>query len=168
MRAREGVVDLLNQYLTVELTAINEYFLASEMCANWGFGRLRDRFRSLSLDEMKDAQALIAHILYLDGLPNLQRLNQVKVGQDVPETLQAGLDSEREAVDVLRGAIEHCARVGDFTSRSMFERMIRDEEEHVDWFETQLEGYSCRGSGELFEPAAALERRHRRLSHLAA
>jgi len=108
MRAREGVVDLLNQYLTVELTAINEYFLASEMCANWGFGRLRDRFRSLSLDAMKDAQALIAHILYLDGLPNLQRLNQVKVGQDVPETLQAGLDSEREAVDVLRGAIELC------------------------------------------------------------
>ncbi len=102
MRAREGVVDLLNQSLTIELTAINQYFLASEMCANWGFGRLQEQFRSLSLSEIKDAQALIAHIahiLYLDGLPNLQRLNQVRVGQDISETLRAGLDSECDAVD---------------------------------------------------------------------
>ena len=139
MKAREGIIDLLNQHLTIELTAINQYFLASEMCASWGFDRLRARFRSLSLEEMRDAQQLIAHILYLEGLPNLQRLNQVKVGQDVPEALQAGLESERAAVEFLRGGIEHCARVGDYTTRAMFEQMIRDEEEHVDWFETQLE-----------------------------
>ena len=139
MKAREGVVDLLNQHLTIELTAINQYFLASEMCASWGFNRLHARFRSLSLEEMQDAQKLIGHILYLEGLPNLQRLNQVKVGQDVPETLQAGLESERAAVDFLRGAIDHCARVSDYTTRAMFEEMIREEEEHVDWFETQLD-----------------------------
>jgi bacterioferritin len=138
MKAREGVLDLLNQYLTIELTTINQYFLASEMCANWGFDRLHDRFRVLSLAEMKDAQELIAHILYLEGVPNLQRLNQIKVGQDVPETLQAGLESERAAVDFLRGAIDHCARVGDYTTRGMFEETIHEEEEHVDWFETQL------------------------------
>lgn len=139
MKAREGVIDLLNQHLTIELTAINQYFLASEMCASWGFGRLHDRFRALSMDEMKDGQAIIAHILYLEGLPNMQRLNQIRVGQDVPEILQAGLDAERGAVDFLRGAIEHCARVGDYTTRLMFEQTIRDEEEHVDWFETQLD-----------------------------
>src|SRR5262245_56452004 len=139
MKAREGVVDLLNQYLTVELTAINQYFLASEMCANWGLQRLHQKFRSLSLEEMKDAQELIAHILYLEGLPNLQRLNQVRVGQDVPEALQLGLENEVAAVEFLRGAIEHCARVGDFTTRAMFESTIQDEETHVDFFETQLE-----------------------------
>ncbi len=145
MKPKEGVVDLLNQQLTIELTAINQYFLAAEMCANWGFNRLKERFRSLSLDEMKDAEQLIAHILYLDGLPNLQRLNQVKVGQNVPEVLQAGLDSERGAVDFLRGAIDHCARVGDYTTRAMFEEMIRDEEKHVDWFETQFEAIQSVG-----------------------
>ena len=139
MQAKEGVLDLLNQHLTIELTAINQYFLAAEMSANWGFGRLRDQFRQLSMSEMKDAEELVKHILYLDGLPNLQRLNQLRVGQDVSEILQAGLESERAAVDFLRGAIEHCARVGDFTTRAMFEGMIRDEEGHVDWFETQLE-----------------------------
>lgn len=139
MQAKEGVVDLLNQHLTIELTAINQYFLAAEMVANWGFGRLREKFRELSMSEMKDAEELIQHILYLDGLPNLQRLNQLKVGQSVPEILQAGLESEHAAVDFLRGAIEHCARVGDFTTRALFEGMISDEEEHVDWFETQIE-----------------------------
>ncbi len=139
MQAKEGVLDLLNQHLTIELTAINQYFLAAEMCANWGFGRLREQFRGLSMSEMKDAEALVKHILYLDGLPNLQRLNQVRVGQEVVEILTLGLESERAAVDFLRGAIEHCARVGDFTTRAMFEHMIGDEEEHVDWFETQLE-----------------------------
>jgi bacterioferritin len=139
MKAREGIVDLLNRYLTIELTAINQYFLASEMCASWGFTRLHDRFRSLSMEEMQDAQELIAHILYLEGLPNLQRLNQVRVGQDVPETLESGLEAERGAVDFLRDGIEHCARVGDYTTRAMFEQMMRDEEHHVDWFETQLD-----------------------------
>jgi bacterioferritin len=139
MKAKEGVVDLLNAALTIELTAINQYFLAAMQCANWGFPRLHERFRGLSGDEMKDAQELVEHILYLEGLPNMQRLNRVRVGEAVPELLGAGLDAEQEAVEFLRGAIEHCARVGDFTTRAKFESMIQDEETHVDWFETQLE-----------------------------
>jgi bacterioferritin len=139
MKAKEGVVDLLNAALTTELTAINQYFLAAKMCANWGFARLHDRFRQLSFEEMKDTEGLIEHILYLEGLPNMQRLNQVRVGEAVPEILQAGLELEREAVAFLQTAIEHCAREGDYTTRAMFEEMIQDEERHVDWFETQLE-----------------------------
>jgi bacterioferritin len=139
MKAKEGVLDLLNAALTTELTAINQYFLAAKMCANWGFARLHDRFRVLSFEEMKDTEELIEHILYLEGLPNMQRLNQVRVGQAVPELLQAGLDLERGAVEFLRGAIDHCGRVGDYTTRAKFEAMIQDEETHVDWFETQLE-----------------------------
>ncbi|MBV9356895.1 MAG: bacterioferritin [Chloroflexi bacterium] len=139
MKAKEGVIDLLNAALTTELTAVNQYFLAAEMCANWGLLVLHDRFRRLSMDEMKDTEELIKHILYLEGLPNMQRLNQVRAGETVPELLQAGLDLERGAVDFLVGAIEQCARVGDFTTRARFEAMIQDEETHVDWFETQFE-----------------------------
>jgi bacterioferritin len=139
VKAKEGVLDLLNTALTIELTAINQYFLAAKQCANWGFAGLHDHFRRLSMAEMKDTEQLVEHILYLDGLPNLQRLNSVKVGQTVPELLQAGLDSEQAAVEHLRASIEQCARVGDFTTRAKFEDMIQDEETHVDWFETQLE-----------------------------
>ena len=139
MQAKPGVIDLLNQHLTIELTAINQYFLAAKMCENWGFGRLHDKFRALSMDEMKDTEEIIEHILYLEGVPNMQRLNQVRVGESVQELLQAGLELERGAVDFLRGAIEHCTREGDYTTRNMFEETIRDEETHVDWFETQLE-----------------------------
>src|ERR671933_2784246 len=99
MKGREGVVDLLNAALSTELTAVNQYFLAAKMCANWGLPKLHDRFRALSLDEMKDTEELIEHILYLEGLPNMQRLNQVRVGEAVPEILQAGLDLEQGAVE---------------------------------------------------------------------
>lgn len=139
MQAKPGILDLLNQHLTIELTAINQYFLAAKQCASWGFARLHDRFRELSFEEMKDTEAIVEHILYLEGVPNMQRLNRVRVGESLPEILQAGLELEREAVEFLRGAIEHSAREGDFTSRGMFEEAIRDEERHVDWFETQLE-----------------------------
>src|SRR4051794_10633751 len=124
MQAKEGVVDLLNASLTIELTAVNQYFLAAEQCANWGFSKLRERFRALSMEEMKDVEALMKHILYLEGLPNMQRLNQVLVGENVPELLQAGLALERGAVEHLRQAIAHCAQVGDYTTRGMFEAMI--------------------------------------------
>jgi bacterioferritin len=139
MQAKEGVVDLLNSALTIELTAVNQYFLAAKMCANWGLSRLHDRFRSLSMEEMRDVEMLIEHILYLQGLPNMQRLNRVRTGETVPEILEAGLELERGAVDFLRGAIEHCARVGDFTTRAKFEEMVQGEERHLDWFETQFE-----------------------------
>src|SRR5215210_6521106 len=94
MKAKEGVLDLLNGSLTIELTAVNQYFLASEQCTNWGFPRLRKLFRGLSLEEMKDSEELVKHILYLEGLPNMQRLNQIHVGEDVPELFRAGLTAE--------------------------------------------------------------------------
>jgi bacterioferritin len=139
MEAREGVVERLNGALTTELTAINQYFLAAKQCGNWGFSRLERAFRTLSLDEMKDTEGLVERILFFEGLPNMQRLNPVAVGEDVPEILRAGLELELGAVAFLREAIEHCAGVGDYTTRAMFEEMIQDEERHVDWFETQLE-----------------------------
>ena len=139
MKAKDGVVDRLNNILTIELTAINQYFVQAEMCKNWGFERLYNKFREISTDEMKDTEHLIRHILYLEGLPNLQRMNQVMVGESVQEDLELDLQSEQNAVEVVTEAITHCAQVGDYTTRGMLEEMVRSEEEHVDWLETQLE-----------------------------
>lgn len=142
MQAKEGVVERLNKHLTVELTAINQYFLAAEMCRDWGYERLYAKFRELSMEEMKDAEELVSHILFLEGLPNMQRLNEIRVGENVEEILRAGLDVERVAVDGLAEAIAHCQQVGDFRTRAMFEEMIAEEEGHVDWYETQFETIS--------------------------
>ena len=139
MKAKDGVLDHLNNILTIELTAINQYFVQAEMCKDWGFNRLYSKFRSISMEEMEDAQHLIQHILYLEGVPNVQRLNQVMVGESVPEDLEANLQSEMGAVAALTSAISHCAQVEDYTTRGMFEEMVRSEEEHVDWLETQLD-----------------------------
>ncbi len=139
MRAKEGVVDRLNTILTNELTAINQYFIHAEMCRNWGYVRLHQKLRALSIEEMKDAQELIEHILYLEGTPNLQRLGSVRVGEAVPEDLQLDAAQEQEAIAALGEAIAHCAQVGDFTTRGKFEAMIKGEEEQLDWLETQLE-----------------------------
>ena len=140
MKAKAGVVDRLNKILTIDLTAINQYFVQAEMCKNWGFNRMAHSLRSVSFDEMKDSQHLIEHILYLEGVvANLQRLNQVKVGESVLEDLQLDLESEKEAVEVLTEAITHCVQVEDYTTRSLLEGMVRSEEEHIDWLETQLE-----------------------------
>src|SRR5918998_2357109 len=118
MKAKEGVIDLLNASLTIELTAINQYFLAARQCEAWGFPALQTLFRGLAMEEMKDTEELMDHILYLEGLPNMQRLNTVRVGQTVPELFDAGLALELGAVEHLRTAIAHCAQVGDFTTRS--------------------------------------------------
>ena len=139
MKAKEGVVERLNNILTIELTAINQYFIHSEMASNWGFQRVAHLFRANSMSEMEDAQHLIRHILYLEGLPNLQRLNQVQVGESVKEDLELNLEAEKNAVDVVAEAITHCTSVGDYTTRSILEGMIREEEEHIDTLETQLE-----------------------------
>ena len=139
MKAKEGVIDHLNNLLTIELTAINQYFVQAEMCKNWGFDRLYQKFRAISLEEMEDAQHLIAHILFLEGVPNLQRLNQVMVGESVREDLDLDLQAELNAVAALTEAISHCAAVQDFNTRGILEGMIHGEEEHVDWLETQLE-----------------------------
>ena len=139
MEAKPGVLDLLNTTLTIELTAINQYFVQAEMVKNWGYQRLAHHLRGSSLSEMKDTQELIAHIVYLEGVPNMQRLNQVRVGETVLENLQIDLELEVQAVENLRTGIAHCASVGDFTTRHMLEEMIAEEETHVDWLETQLE-----------------------------
>ena len=139
MKPKEGVVERLNNILTIELTAINQYFIHSEMANNWGFPGVGNLFRSNSLSEMEDAQHLIRHVLYLEGLPNLQRMNQLQVGESIKEDLELNLEAEKNAVDTLAEAITHCASVGDYTTRSILEQMIREEEEHVDTLETQLE-----------------------------
>lgn len=139
MQARPGVIDRLNAILTIELTAINQYFVQAEICRNWGYERLYEKFHHSSLEEMKDTQAIIAHILYLEGVPNMQRMDQVMVGETVLEHMQLNLELERKAVDTLREAISHCRDVEDYTTRKMFEEMIASEESHIDWIENQLE-----------------------------
>ena len=139
MKAKEGVVERLNAILTVDLTAINQYFVQAEMARNWGFARVAEKFREFSMGEMRDAQAIVRRILYLDGLPNLQRLGAVKVGESVEEDLQLDLASETEALETTEEAVAHCERVGDVGTREMLEDMAREEEEHVDWLETQIE-----------------------------
>jgi bacterioferritin len=139
MKAKEGVIDVLNRVLTNELTAINQYFVHAEMCHHWGFERLYERMRKHSIDEMKDAHELIEHILYLDGIPNVQRLGQVQIGETVLEQLNLDLRLEQDAVGVLTEGIVHCAKVGDFNTRARLERMVHGEEGHIDWIETQLD-----------------------------
>ncbi len=139
MKAKEGVIERLNNILTIELTAINQYFIHAEMANNWGFPGVGNLFRANSMAEMEDAQHLIRHILYLEGLPNLQRLNQVQVGESIKEDLELNLEAEKGAVEAVAEAITHCASVGDYTTRSILEGMIREEEEHIDTLETQLE-----------------------------
>ena len=132
-------IDFLNTILTNELTAINQYFIHAEMFHNWGLERLHQKLRHLSIDEMKDAQQIIQHILYLEGLPNLQRIGTVRVGESPREHLELDLQQEVDAIGTLTQAISHCAQVGDYTTRNILELITRDEETHVDWLETQLE-----------------------------
>jgi bacterioferritin len=139
MQAKPGVIDRLNNILTIELTAVNQYFVQAEMCRNWGYERLYEKLRDLSMSEMKDAQDMVRYILFLEGVPNLQRLNDVRVGESPLEDLQLDLDSELNVLNVLTEAITHCQEVEDYATRGMLEMMTRDEQEHVDWLETQLE-----------------------------
>ena len=139
MKAKKGIVDFLNKILTNELTAINQYFLHAEMCGNWGYEKLHDEIRKHAIDEMKHAEQIIEHILYLEGFPNLQRLGTLKIGETVPEQFKSDLGLEQEAVKLLAEAIEHCVKVGDFNTRSKLEGILTSEEEHIDWIETQME-----------------------------
>jgi bacterioferritin len=139
MKAKQGVIDLLNKLLTEELTVINQYFLHAKMCKNWGYDRLHHHVLDRSYGEMKDAKEVIDRILYLEGLPNMQRLGTVKIGETVPEQLKADLDKEKSMVKMLTEGIHHCVKVGDFATRHMLEDMVKGEEEHIDWIETQLE-----------------------------
>jgi bacterioferritin len=139
MKGHDDIIELLNDVLTAELTAINQYFVDAKMFQNWGYKRLGKRFRDESIDEMHDADKLIERILYLDGLPNLQRLGTVRVGETPVEKLQLALDLEREAIDRLNRGIARCVELADNGSRELLEDILVGEESHADWLEAQLE-----------------------------
>jgi bacterioferritin len=138
MKGDARVVDLLNEVLTNELTAINQYFLHARICENWGYDRLHHVFRQESIDEMKDADELIERILYLEGLPNVQRYNKVNVGESVQEMFRLDLDVERHAIGVLNRGIALCREAGDNGSAELLEDILEGEEEHANWLEAQL------------------------------
>lgn len=133
------IIDFLNDVLKNELTAINQYFLHARMYKDWGLAELGEHEHGESLDEMKHADKLIERILFLDGLPNLQDLGRLRVGEHVAEMLQCDLDLEMDAMPLLRECVEYAESVSDFVSRELFEDILTSEEEHVDWLETQLE-----------------------------
>lgn len=139
MRGDDEVISLLNEQLTSELTAINQYFLHAKMQANWGFTKLAEHTRSESIEEMHHAEWLTDRILFLEGLPNYQRLQSVRVGETVPEQFRSDLAIEVEVLDRLRPGIAMCRDKGDITSANLFEKILADEEDHIDYLETQLE-----------------------------
>ncbi|MDT7651818.1 MAG: bacterioferritin [Pseudonocardiales bacterium] len=139
MRGDPEIIALLNDQLTSELTAINQYFLHAKMQQNWGLTKLAAYTRAESIDEMRHAEKITDRILFLEGLPNYQRLFTLRIGQTVREQLQADLAVELEVVERLRPAIAYCDQIGDRTSKRLFEDILEDEEHHIDYLDTQLQ-----------------------------
>jgi bacterioferritin len=138
MKGDPKVIDYLNAALRSELTAINQYWLHFRLQEDWGYGRIAAKSREESLEEMVHADKLIARILFLEGHPNLQKLDSLRIGQNLRETLECDLAAEHDARNLYIEARKHCESVGDFTSKALFEALIADEEGHIDFLETQL------------------------------
>ena len=138
MKGDPKVIEVLNEVLTNELTSVNQYFLHARMCENWGYERLWKKVRAESIDEMKHADEIMERILFLEGLPNVQRLGKVTIGETVQEQLTLDLAVERVAVGVLNRGIDLCRSVGDNGSAELLEHILEDEEEHANWLEAQL------------------------------
>jgi bacterioferritin len=139
MKGDKKVIEHLNVILRNELTAINQYFLHSRMYKDWGLNKLADYEHGESIDEMKHADALIERILFIEGLPNLQDMGKLRIGENTKEMLEADLALEMDAIPDLRVAVEYAESINDYVSREVFSSILESEEEHVDWLETQLD-----------------------------
>lgn len=138
MKGDAKIIEVLNDVLTAELTAINQYFVHGEMCENWGYERLHRVIRKHSIGEMKHAEEVIERVLFLEGVPNVQRLGKINIGESVEEILKSDYALELEALPRLNEGIELCRKLGDNNTRHLFEEILEEEEEHVDWIEAQL------------------------------
>jgi bacterioferritin len=145
MQGDADIIEMLNEVLTAELTAINQYFIHAKMQDNWGYQRLAKHSRDESIDEMRHAETVTERILYLEGHPNLQRLGTVRVGQTVPEQMQLDLELEYAAIERLNRFVAAAVDKGDHGSRDLFETILVDEEEHADWLETQISAIEALG-----------------------
>jgi bacterioferritin len=139
MKGNDQIIQLLNEVLCAELTAINQYFIHARMCANWRYERLAERVRKESLEEMKHAQEVIDRVLYFDGQPNMQKYMKISVGRTVHEQFQNDLQLEYDAVGRLNAGIEQARAKGDNGTRVLLEKILADEEAHIDWLEAQLQ-----------------------------
>ena len=137
MKGDKKIIEILNEVLTSELTAINQYFVHAEMCENWGLERLSKKIRHHSIGEMKHAEQLIERVLFLEGVPNVQRLGKINIGENVAEQFRVDLALEMDAVQRLNAGIETCREADDNNSRHLLEEILEDEEEHIDWIEAQ-------------------------------
>jgi len=161
MKGDPKVIDYLNAALRSELTAVSQYWLHYRLQEDWGYGHLADKSRAESIEEMHHADRLVARIIFLEGHPNLQRLDPLRIGQTIRETLEADLAAEHEARTLYIEARRHCDAVGDYVSRALFDELLTDEEGHIDFLETQIGLFEAIGAeryGQLnAKPASAAD-----------